>query len=122
MLSSLLRSLRHARGGVCRGAAESVRRARRRRVPRAASRCSRSGRRRIPTQVRGGGTMPGPVIAAAAKEAGKQLVLSLLPELVKLLVDVLSADDPKEALVKARAAARMEAVKKTRGAAVRATR
>ncbi len=61
--------------------------------------------------------MPSPVAVEAAK-----LVLSLLPELVKLLAEVLEADDPNEALVKARAAARMAGVKKGRGAAVRGAR
>lgn len=61
--------------------------------------------------------MPSPVATAALK-----LVLELLPLAIEVLTAALSADDPKEAMVRARAAARMAAVKKARGEAVRRTR
>jgi hypothetical protein len=61
--------------------------------------------------------MPSPVAAQALK-----LILELVPLVVEVFTAALAADDPKDALVKARAAARMAAVKKARGAAVRGTR
>ena len=49
-------------------------------------------------------------------------LLELLPLLVRVLEAALRAKDPKEALVKAAAAAEMEALEKARGAIVRGRR
>lgn len=61
--------------------------------------------------------MPSPVAAQALK-----LVVELFPLVIEVLTAALAADDPKDALVKARAAARMAAVKKGRDEAVKRTR
>lgn len=61
--------------------------------------------------------MPSPVAAQALK-----LVIELLPLVIEVFTAALAADDPKDALVKARAAARMAAVKKGRDEAVKRTR
>lgn len=55
--------------------------------------------------------MPGPVAAAALK-----LVLELLPLAVEVLSAALAADDPKDAMLKARAAARMAGTRAARDA------
>lgn len=49
-------------------------------------------------------------------------LIKLVPLLLEVLIEALKADDPKEALITARAAARMAAIEKARGAAVRRTR
>lgn len=48
---------------------------------------------------------------SAVSTADVKLLTELLPLLVKVAVEALKADDPKDALVRARAAARMAAVK-----------
>lgn len=61
--------------------------------------------------------MPSPVAVQALK-----LILELLPLVVEIFTAALAADDPKDALVKARAAARMAGVKKTRDEVLKRTR
>lgn len=59
---------------------------------------------------------------SAVGAAAAKLLVELLPLLVQIAAEALKADDPKGALVKAKAAARMAAVKKGRDEAVKRAR